>query len=104
MSKWCGNVGYETTSETSPGVFEEIIEPRRHYGDVLRSVRRLTNSGTVNDNISISIEISIVADPFALKNFHSIRYVEYMGAKWKVTSAEARYPRIILTPGEVYNG
>lgn len=27
-----------------------------------------------------------------------------MGAKWKVTSVEVQYPRLILSIGGVYNG
>jgi hypothetical protein len=31
-------------------------------------------------------------------------YVEFMGAKWKISNVEVQYPRLILTIGEVYNG
>ena len=32
-----------------------------------------------------------------------MRYVEFMGAKWKISSVEVQYPRLILTVGGVYN-
>ena len=58
-----------------------------------------------NDDIRINHRISILADPFAMKHFHSIRYVEWMGVKWKVTSVDpTKYPRLTLTLGEQYNG
>jgi len=104
MAKWFGAVGYATTSETKPGVWEERITERNYYGETIRNVRRLQNSSQLNDNINVSNEISIVSDPFAIQNFHSIKYVEFMGAKWKVTSVEVSYPRLILTVGGVYNG
>ena len=62
------------------------------------------NSGEVNDDLNINMTLSIVADPFAYQNFHQIKYAEYMGSKWKVSSIEVQYPRLILTLGGVYNG
>lgn len=52
---------------------------------------------------NVSNEFSIVADPFAYANFHSMRFIEYMGAKWKISNVEVQYPRLILTVGGVYN-
>ena len=104
MGKWFGKVGYVVTKETAPGVHMEEITERSYYGDVLRNNRRLQSSGDINDDINVAIEISIVADPFARDNFHAIRYVEFMGTKWKATSVEPRYPRLIMTIGGVYNG
>nr|WP_302637467.1 hypothetical protein [uncultured Clostridium sp.] len=82
---------------------EQIVE-RSYYGDVIRNIRRLQSSENLNDDINVSNEISIVADAFANQNFHSMRYVEYMGTKWKVSSIEVKYPRLILSIGGVYNG
>lgn len=104
MAKWYGLIGFAETVEISPGVYEEEITEHQYYGDVVRDTRRLQNSNQLNDNVNISNNISIIADPFANNNFHSIRYIEYMGAKWKVESVEVQYPRLVLTIGGVYNG
>ena len=104
MAKWYGAIGYAETVETSPGVHKEVIAERNYYGDVIRNTRRLQSADQINDNINVSNEISIVADPFANQNFHSMRYVEYMGTRWKVQSIEVSYPRLILSVGGVYNG
>lgn len=104
MAKWYGLIGFAETVEISPGVYEEKITEHQYYGDVVRDTRRLQNSSQLNDNVNISNNISIIADPFANNNFHSIRYIEYMGAKWKVESVEVQYPRLVLTIGGVYNG
>lgn len=104
MAKWYGLIGYAENVETTPGVWEEQITERPYYGDVVRNTRRLQNSDSVNDNIDVSNEISIVADPFANQNFHAMRYIEFMGARWKITSVEVQYPRLRLTIGGVYNG
>lgn len=103
MAKWYGVIGYEETVETEPGLFEEKIEEHSYYGDVIRNTRHIQNSGEINDNININNQISILADPYANKNFHKIRYVEFMGTKWKVSSVDAsQYPRLLLTLGGVY--
>lgn len=104
MAKFCGVIGFAVTAETVPGVYEEQIIERRYYGDLNRNSRRLQSSENLNDNINVSNEISIVADPYASQNFHAIRYVGFMGAKWKVNLVDVQYPRLILTLGGVYNG
>lgn len=104
MAKFYGKIGYANTVETKPGVYEEQIVERSYYGDLIRNTRRLQSADQVNDNINISNEISIVADPYATNNFHTMRYVIFMGTKWKISNVEVSYPRLILTLGGVYNG
>ena len=104
MAKYYGNVGYAETVETEPGRWKERIIERPYYGDSYRNTRLLQNSGGVNDNINVANQISIVADPYANQNFHSMRYVEFMGTAWKISNIEVQYPRLILTIGGVYNG
>lgn len=102
--KWYGVIGFGETVETKPGVWEDKITQRTYFGDVTRNTRILQSGGQVNDNINVSNLISVVADPYANQNFHSIRYIEFMGTKWKVSSVDVQYPRLILTVGGVYNG
>ena len=104
MAKWYGKIGYATTGETEPGLWEEKIIERSYYGDVTSDRRKRQNSGGVNDDINIANVISIIADPFANQNCSSMVYVEFMGAKWKITEVEVQFPRLILTIGGCYNG
>lgn len=104
MAKFFGKIGYAETVETTPGVWEEKITERDYFGDLIRNTRSLQSGEQLNDNINISNEISIVADPFAYENFHSMRYVEFMNAKWKISSVDVQYPRLILSVGGLYNG
>lgn len=103
MDKFYGKIGFSSTKETSPGIWTEEIVDKEYYGDILRNSRRWQSSENLNDNIIISNEISIIADPFAYNNYFSIRYVEFMGKKWKVSNVEISYPRLKLTLGEIYN-
>lgn len=104
MAKFYGKIGYASTVETKPGVYEEQIVERSYYGDLIRNTRRLQSADKVNDDINISNEINIVADPYATNNFHTMRYAVFMGTKWKISNVEVSYPRLILTLGGVYNG
>lgn len=102
--KWHGVIGFADTIEEEPGIWTENIFEHTYYGDVIRNTRSLQSSGQVNDDVNVSNLISIIADPYAMKTFHSIRYIEFMDTKWKVTNVEVQYPRLILTIGGVYNG
>ena len=104
MAKFYGIISYVNSVEIRPGAWKEQVTERTYYGDVTRNSRRLQSSDKVNDDVVINNEISIVADPYAINNFHSMRYVEFMGAKWKVSNVEVKYPRLILTLGGLYNG
>ena len=104
MAKFYGIIGYATLTETKPGVWEEAITERKYFGDILRNNHRLQASEHLNDNVNVSNQISIVADPFAYENFHTMVYVVFMNAIWKITDVDVQSPRLILTMGGVYNG
>lgn len=104
MPKFFGKVGFGMTQETSPGVWVDKITERNYRGDVTKMVRRLEGSEYLNDNLTVSNTISILADAFASENFFAIRYIQWGGARWKVSNVEVQRPRLILTLGEVYNG
>lgn len=103
MAKWYGMIGYGRTVETFPSVFNEEVIERPYYGDIGRDTRRLQTSDKVNDDIAISNQLSIVSDPYACDNFHSMRYATYLGTKWKITDVEVQFPRLILSLGSEYN-
>lgn len=105
MARFSGLIGFADLVEVEPGKWVEDTITRRYKGDLLRDTRRLNTENQLNDNINVSNEISIVADPYANQHFHSIRYVEFKGVKWKVSYVDAsKRPRLILTLGGVYNG
>lgn len=103
MAKFHGKIGYAEFEETSPGVYTETIVERDARGDVTRMARTLRGGDVVNDNISFNNEISVVCDAYAVQHFSSIRYVLYMGTKWKVSNVTVQRPRLILNFGGVYN-
>lgn len=103
MAKFYGLIGYAETVEVNPGVYIDRIVERNYYGELVRNSSRWTaSSESTNDNLNISNQFSIISDPYAVNNFHSMRYVEFMGTKWKITNVEVQYPRLLLTVGGVY--
>lgn len=106
MAKFHGKIGYIKTEETEPGsgVYTEIAMEFPYVGDILRSNLSWERNDNLNDDLNVSNRFSIVADAFAYENFPYIRYVTWMGSKWKVNSVEIQRPRLILTVGGVYNG
>lgn len=104
MGKFYGKIGFAVQKEITPGYWDEEITERPYYGDLIRNRRKLQVSGQVNDNVNVSNEISIVADPFAVDHFYNMRYVDFMGARWKISDFEVQYPRLILTIGDLYHG
>lgn len=104
MAKFFGAIGYAETVETSPGVWNEAITERDYYGDVLNNGWKLQSSDKVNDDINIANKISILSDLFANQNIYKMRYVVYMGVKWKIEKVDVQSPRLILTIGGLYNG
>lgn len=104
MAKWYGIIGYVNKVETEPGVWEEEVIERPYYGDTIRNTRILQNSGDINDNVNITNQLSIVADPYANAHIYAMRYAEFQGTKWKVSNVDVQYPRLVLTLGGLYNG
>jgi hypothetical protein len=104
MAKFHGKVGYIYTKETSPGVYTEVVTERDCVGDILRNNKRWEKSENLNDDITVSNTFSILTDEYINQNIKNLRYIQWMGAKWKITSFEIQRPRIILTVGGVYNG
>ena len=105
--KFFGKVGYCWTEEGTgerEGIMEEYTAEFDYYGDVLSNTRRLEQGTSIIDNVDITNRISIVADAFAWGHIFAMKYVEWMGTKWKVTSVEVARPRLILQIGGVWNG
>lgn len=105
MAKWHGMIGFATTYESSPGVWQNNFHERPYKGDLIVLGKRYeSRDSSAVDDIGVSNKISIVSDPYARDNFFSIRYATLNGAKWKVSDVSVEYPRLVLTLGGVFNG
>lgn len=104
MAKFYGAIGYISEVETAVDVIENKPIERMYKGDLIRNNRRLDNGENINDNVIISNQISIIADPYANNHIFDMRYVKWRGTAWKVSNVDVEPPRLILTLGGVYNG
>lgn len=104
MARYYGTIGFAVQGESAPGVWQDIISERQYSGDVIRDTHKWQSTEHLNDNFTVSNQISIVADVYALENFPSIKFVTWMGNKWRVSNVEVNRPRLIMTIGGIYNG
>ena len=100
--KWFGKIAFAVQEETSPGVTEDKLVTRDYYGDVIKAYKS-NEDNQVTLNFTVRNRISVLADPFAMNTFHSIAYITFMGAKWRVSGVEVQYPRLLIELGDVYN-
>lgn len=105
MAKFYGKIGFQQQVEVRPGIWQPVVEEREYIGDIHRNSRRFSSvADKVNEDINMSNEISIIADPFALNNFSQMLYVEYFGQLFRISDVEVLYPRLKFSLGGVYNG
>lgn len=103
--KFHGLIGFWfETDEIRPGVYRPRIEEKEYFGDILQNYRDWQTAEKQNDNLTVSSRISILSDLYLQENLSSVRYIVWMGVKWKVTKVEITYPTITLHLGGVYNG
>lgn len=81
MTRFYGEVGYGEAVETPPGSgkWVDAITEESYFGDVERIARNLGSDDKINENITVSNRISVVADQYANENFLKIKYVRWSG-------------------------
>lgn len=102
--KFYGKIGFSYEVEVRPGITLPRTEEHEAYGDVLSNVRRWETDADINDDITTSNRISILADRFVCEHMGAMRYCKWNGTTWAIRSVELIRPRAILTLGGVYNG
>ncbi len=104
MAKFCGKLGFSITKETRLGIYEEIVEEKKYYGDIIKDTRMNEKTSNLNDDISISSKVSIISNDYLIQNVSHLKYIIYLGVKWEVKSFDIERPRIIIYLGGLYNG
>ena len=84
-------------------MWTESYTERIYTGDVNQFARRLENGTGINDNVTLSNTFSIIADAYAYQNIFAMRYIEWMGTKWKVSNVSVERPRLNITVGGIFN-
>lgn len=103
--KFYGNIGFTVTEDIGDGVWKEKITDKKYSGDVLRLQKNRDSGEHINDGLRLNTQFSILMDPWFQDHLASIRYIEYMGAKWVAETVDpTNYPRVLITPGGIYHG
>lgn len=105
MKRFSGSIGYLTTTiNNDTGIPDKEVLIVKCYGEILQNDRVLGDSDVVYSDIRTNNRISIIADPFALKNFFNIQWILWNKVKWTVKKVEVQGRRLILSLGERYAG
>lgn len=97
-------VGYSLSEETRPGVSLPSLTEKTYDCKVLKNRMKTSTSASVNSELTLVNEFSILADSFAYENYYNMKYVTYLGIKWSVDSVRVVAPRLVITCGGVYAG
>ena len=104
MARFYGKIGFVFDHvEITSGVWKPAVAERNYYGDVMKRRLSWENGESINDNIKIGNQFSILADEYAEKNMYAMKWIEWKGVKWKIDSVEIERPRMIVTIKGVYN-
>lgn len=103
MARFHGMLGFAIQTEVRPGVFQERITECECYGRVLNASFMNQQTSETNEDLRVNNRVSITANTYAIENFQFMRYLTYMGVKWRISNVEVQYPELILSIGGVYN-
>ena len=107
MARYYGRIGFlkdEVESEDRPSRYVPQMEERFYTGKLVKNYARQQSSDKSVDDVDLGNDISIVADEYAMNNFSSMKYVEFMGTLWEVKSVSVERPRLRISFGGVYHG
>lgn len=100
--KWYGQIGFLETKEVSPDHYESVATEKTYMGDLTKAYKSNQMESTINQDITLSNQLSIIFDPYLQENFYKIAYVTFGGAKWKVSNISVEPPRIVFSFGSLY--
>lgn len=102
MSRFSGKLGFVLTHETEEGVWLENIVELPVKGTIRSLYVRNDNSSSVNTNLRLTNEISILMDTKIEIYLENLKYVIWKGSKWEVQSIGVNYPRVTINLGGLY--
>lgn len=102
MSRFSGKLGFVMTQETEEGVWLENRVELPAKGTIRSLYVRNDNSSSVNTNLRLTNEISILMDSKIQTYLETLRYVVFKGSKWEVQSIGVAYPRLTINLGGLY--
>lgn len=102
MSRFSGKLGFVMSNETEEGVWLENVVELPVKGTIRSLYVRNDNSASVNTNLRLTNEISILMDTKIKTYLETLKYVVWKGSKWEVQSIGVNYPRLTINLGGLY--
>lgn len=102
MSRFSGKLGFVMTRETEEGVWLEDKIEIPVKGTIRSLYIRNDNNVSVNTNLRLTNEVSILLDSKIQTYLNTLKYVIWKGSKWEVQSIGVNYPRLTINLGGLY--
>ena len=102
MSRFSGKLGFVITRETEEGVWLEDKIELPAKGTIRSLYVRNDNNASVNSNLRLTNEVSILLDSKFQTYLETLKYVIWKGSKWEVQSIGVNYPRLTIHLGGLY--
>lgn len=90
------------TSETEEGVWLEDKIEIPIKGTIRSLYVRNDNNSSVNANLRLTNEVSILLNSKIQMYLETLKYVVWKGSKWEVQSIGVNYPRLTINLGGLY--
>lgn len=102
MSRFSGKLGFVMTRETEEGVWLEDHVEFPVKGTIRSLYVRNDNNSSVNSNLRLTNEVSILLNSKIQTYLETLKYVVWKGSKWEVQSIGVAYPRLTINLGGLY--
>lgn len=102
MSRFSGKLGFVITRETEAGVWLEDTIEIPVKGTIRSLYVRNDNNSSVNTNLRLTNEVSILLNTKIQTYLETLKYVIWKGSKWEVQSIGVNYPRLTINLGGLY--
>lgn len=102
MSRFSGKLGFVMTRETEEGVWLEDVVEIPVKGTIRSLWVRNDNNASVNTDLRLTNEISVLTDTKIKTRLETLKYVVWKGSKWEVQSIGVNYPRLTINLGGLY--
>jgi hypothetical protein len=102
VSRFSGKLGFVITRETEEGVWLEDKIEIPVKGTIRSLYVRNDNNSSVNSNLRLTNEISILLNSKIQTYLETLKYVIWKGSKWEVQSIGVNYPRLTINLGGLY--
>ena len=90
------------TRETEEGVWLEDFVEISAKGTIRSLYVRNDNNSSVNANLRLTNEVSILLNSKIQTYLETLKYVVWKGSKWEVQSIGVAYPRLTINLGGLY--